>query len=188
MGGAYAPLWYRAMREVASRGGARGGMDRGYVVGAVAFDGLFPMRRASLHANLDHMSTQEPDSGAGGESGVVGKPDGTRPLRSWLIGVFGGAEERGRWRLGRRLSILAIFGGVKLDLGQAQIEAPEPRIVIFAFLGGVEISAPPGLPIALSGFSLLGGKSDERPPAPPLPDARPVRVQAWAVLGGVKIK
>jgi len=134
------------------------------------------------------MSTEQPGS-SGGESRVVGKSDvETRPLRSWLIGVFGGAEERGRWRLGCRLSILAIFGGVKLDLGQAQIEAAEPRIVIFAFFGGVEISAPPGLPIALSGLSLLGGKSDERPPGPPLPDAPPVRVQAWAVLGGVKIK
>jgi hypothetical protein len=135
------------------------------------------------------MSTERPDGGSGGESDFAGETaTETRPLRSWLVGVLGGSEERGRWRLGRRLSILAIFGGVKLDLGQAQIEAAEPSIVVFAFFGGVEIAAPPGLPIALSGFSLLGGKSDERPPGPPLPGARPIRVRAYAVLGGVTIK
>lgn len=121
-------------------------------------------------------------------AGIAETPAEAPPLRSWLAGVLGGSEERGRWRLGRRLTILALFGGVKLDLRQAQIETPEPRIGIFAFFGGVEIAAPPGVPIALSGLSLLGGKSDERPAGAPLPGAPPVRVRAWAVLAGVKIK
>lgn len=83
---------------------------------------------------------------------------------------------------------MAIFGNVKLDLGQAQVEAAEPIIVVFAFFGGVEIAAPPGMPIALSGFSLLGGKSDERPPGAEVAGGPPVRVRAYAVFGGVKIK
>lgn len=106
----------------------------------------------------------------------------------WLVGIFGGSEQRGRWRLGNRLRIVALMGGVKLDLGNAQPEASESLITVLALLGGVDLIAPPGLPIELSGISLLGGKSDKRPSGPPLAGAPVIRVRAFAVLGGVGIK
>src|SRR5437764_5320563 len=46
----------------------------------------------------------------------------------WLVGVFGGTEQRGRWRLSSHLRIVAVFGGVTLDLGMAQPEAPKSLI------------------------------------------------------------
>lgn len=115
---------------------------------------------------------------------------GRAPTRhaSWLVAVFGGMDQRGRWRLSRRLRVLALFGGVHLDLGSAEPEATESRITIFAILGGVDMLAPPGVPMALSGFSLLGGRSDERSARAPLRGAPLVRVRAFALLGGVKIK
>lgn len=106
----------------------------------------------------------------------------------WLIGVFGGTEQRGRWRLSSHLRIVAVFGGVTLDLGAAQPEAPESLITVVAVLGGAEIIAPPGVSIQLSGFSLLGGKSDERSGGPPLPGSPLVRVRCVTLLGGVKVK
>lgn len=111
-----------------------------------------------------------------------------RPLKSWLVGILGGSEQRGRWRLGKRLVVLAVFGGARLDLGQAQLETPEAVITIFAFFGGVELTAPAGVPIALSGVSLLGGRSDERTAGPLLRGCPRVRIRAFAILGGVKIK
>jgi len=117
-------------------------------------------------------------------------PEHAGPKRHprWLIGVLGGSELKGRWRLGSRLRIIALLGGAQLDLGQAEPEAAESLITAVAILGGVEIIAPPGVPVELTGVSLLGGKSDERPPGPPLPGCPLVRVRTFCLFGGVKAK
>ncbi len=127
------------------------------------------------------------------EAAVRGLPEQTAAVTSadsarWLVGVFGGTEQRGRWRLSSRLRIVAVLGGVTMDLGMAQPEASESLVSIVAVLGGVEIIAPPGVSIQLSGFSLLGGKSDERSGGPPLPGSPLVRVRCVTFLGGVKVK
>jgi hypothetical protein len=105
------------------------------------------------------------------EATVCGLPEtaAAKSVRGgrWLIGVFGETEQRGRWRLRSHLRIVAALGGVTLDLGIAQPEAPMSLTTVVAVLGGVEIIAPPGVSIQLSGFSLLGGKSDERSDGPP---------------------
>lgn len=154
---------------------------------AATAGGLTLAEYAERAAALERAGTPEEIAAAVADLCVSPHGD-THPPRTWLVGVLGGTEQRGRWRLGRRLSILAVFGGIKLDVGQAQLEAPDPVIAILAFFGGVEITAPPGVPIALSGISLLGGRSDERPVATQLTGAPPIRVRAYAVLGGVKIK
>ncbi len=110
-----------------------------------------------------------------------------RPPR-WLVGILGGTDQKGRWRLASRLRIVAVLGGVSLDLGQAEPEASESVLTVVAVLGGVEITAPAGVPVQLSGFSLLGGKSDERPPGPRLPGCPLVRVRVCSLFGGVKVK
>jgi hypothetical protein len=105
-----------------------------------------------------------------------------------LVGIFGGTDQRGRWRLPRRLRILAVFGGVSADLGQAEVDAPISTITVLAVLGGVALTAPLGVPVQLSGFSLLGGKSDKRPPGAPLPGSPVVHVRAFTLLGGVSVE
>lgn len=114
-------------------------------------------------------------------------PSGVPRTRRWLIGILGGSEERGRWRLASRLRIVALLGGVKLDLGSADVEAPESLITAVAVLGGVEIVAPPDMPIQLSGLAFFGGKSDERGPGSPAPGAPLVRIRVFALFGGVKV-
>lgn len=105
-----------------------------------------------------------------------------------LVGILGGTDQRGRWRLPRRLRILAVFGGVSADLGTAQVEAPLSTITVLAVFGGVSLTAPPGLSVQLSGFSLLGGKSDKRPAGLPLPGAPVIHVRAYTLLGGVSVE
>lgn len=105
-----------------------------------------------------------------------------------LVGVFGGADQHGRWRLPRRLRILALFGGVSADLGSAQVEAPISTITVVAALGGVSLTAPTGVSVQLSGASLLGGKSDKRPVGQPLPGSPVIHVRAYTLLGGVSIE
>jgi hypothetical protein len=125
---------------------------------------------------------------ASGESFPVVLPSGSKQPGRWLVGVLGGTEQKGRWRLGSRLRIVAVLGGVSLDLGQAQPEAPESLVTVLAVLGGVEITAPPGVPVELTGFSLLGGKSDERPRGASLPGCPVVRLRVFSLFGGVKVK
>lgn len=125
------------------------------------------------------------------DAAVAGLPEesgASAASHRWLVGIFGGTEQRGRWRLSRHLWILAVFGGAKLDLGQAEPEAPESVITVIALFGGAELLAPPGVPIQFSGFSFLGGRSDERGGGPGLPGAPLIRVRAFAILGGVAVK
>jgi len=130
-----------------------------------------------------------PDALADASAPVAHEPPAPVLTRSrWLVGVFGGTDQRGRWRLPRRLRILAVFGGVSADLGNAQVEAPISTITVFAALGGVSLTAPTGVSIQLSGVSLLGGKSDKRPPGPPLPGSPVIHVRAFTLLGGVAVE
>ena len=108
--------------------------------------------------------------------------------RHWLVAALGGAEQSGRWRLSKHMWVVAVLGGAKLDLGAAEIEAPESVITVIAALGGVDILAPPGLTIQLSGISLFGGKSDKRDEAPPLPGSPLIHVRAFSIFGGVGVK
>jgi hypothetical protein len=112
--------------------------------------------------------------------------DGAR-RRRWVVGILGGTNQKGRWRLERRLWIVCVLGGATLDVGQAEPDAPESVITVIAFFGGADITAPPGVPVELTGVSLLGGKSDERPRGPALPGCPLVRVRVFCALGGVKV-
>jgi hypothetical protein len=105
-----------------------------------------------------------------------------------IVAVFGGVRQRGPWRLGRRLLVVAAFGAVDLDLGTADLTTPEASIAVVALFGGVGLAAPPELAVELSGLSLFGGKGDRRPPAPPAPGPPVVRVRALVLFGGVTVK
>jgi hypothetical protein len=115
---------------------------------------------------------------------------GSAPARRgrWLVSVFGASDQHGRWRLSGRLRIVALLGGVTVDLGMAQPEASESVITVVAILGGAGIIAPPGVTIQLSGVSLFGGKGDKRAAGPPLPGSPLTRVRAFPIFGGVTVK
>jgi hypothetical protein len=116
----------------------------------------------------------------------TGVPRGRRAR--WIVAVFGGTEQRGRWRLSSRLWVVVALGGATLDLGAAQPEASESVITVVAVLGGAEILVPRGVSVQLSGFSLFGGKGDKRAGGPPLPGSPLVRVRAFTLFGGITIK
>jgi hypothetical protein len=59
---------------------------------------------------------------------------------------------------------------------------------VIAVFGGAELKAPPGVPVELTGASLLGGKSDDRPPGPRLPGCPVIRVRVFSFFGGVSVK
>lgn len=162
----------RAFERLASEAASGGLTLDEFAERAAAID------RASGAEELSSLVAQAPAEEAAAE--VKDSP-------RWLFNVFGGTDQRGRWRLGRHLRILAFLGGAKLDLGAAQPAARECVITVVALLGGVELTAPVGVTIQLSGVSLLGGKTDERAVGPSLPGSPLIRIRALAILGGVKV-
>jgi hypothetical protein len=165
-------------REAAGRGLARAVTTGGLTLGEYA-ERATAIRRATTVAEIHTAVRGLPEEAAGGTPARLGR---------WIVAVFGGTRQEGRWRLGKRLWVVAAFGGVKLDLSAAETQAPASTITVIAILGGADILAPPGVPVQLSGLSLLGGKADRRASGVQLPGSPVIHVRAFAFLGGVAIK
>ncbi len=104
-----------------------------------------------------------------------------------VVAVFGGAERKGRWRVGSHLKVVAIFGGAELDLTDAVFESPEVVIEVTTIFGGVDIKVPENVSLHGGGAGIFGGFSvSEQTVADPY--APVVRVKGMAIFGGVEAK
>ena len=108
--------------------------------------------------------------------------------RRHLVAIMSGIDRSRRWRLGPETSVIAVMGGVHLDLRAAEIEGPEASISCTAIMGGIDIEVPEGLEVEVSGFGLMGGVADEVSNALPLPGAPRVHIHAFALMGGVSVR
>jgi hypothetical protein len=81
-------------------------------------------------------------------------------------------EQAGLAASGGTIAAQAPFlGGAELDLRNAIVDGDEVSVTCVCLLGGVRLIVPEGVPVSFSGLSVLGGRSDERAPVPPLPGA-----------------
>ncbi|GGO05895.1 hypothetical protein GCM10010116_11580 [Microbispora rosea subsp. aerata] len=101
-----------------------------------------------------------------------------------IIAVFGGADRRGRWRVRRRTKALAVFGGVRFDLTEAEFEAKEVEITINAIFGGAEIILPEGAEVRCQGVGVFGGFDVHNSPNVD-PSAPVIVLKGMALFGGV---
>lgn len=119
-------------------------------------------------------------------SGVGRSTDST--LNEWAI--FGGARRRVESQEFQGGDVLAIFGGVELDLHQAAIKGDEAVIEANAMFGGVDIRVPETWTVTVRGSGIFGGYEDKT--AAPRTDEigkRPMLViTGFAVFGGVTVK
>jgi len=120
------------------------------------------------------------------KAGAAGAPAARRP--SWLISVLARVERRGQWRLRDHLRVVSVFTVQTLDLGTAQLEAPESVITIITAFGGASVIAPQGVSLDVSGFALFGGRNDNRAELPPFPGSPVIRIRAFSVFGGVRVE
>lgn len=103
--------------------------------------------------------------------------------------VFGGIDRRGPWSMPQKLKIVAVFGGVDLDLREADFAPGETELVITAAFGGVDIKVPPGLAVEMDGSAYFGGfehmerSSRQRDPSAPL-----LRIRGTVIFGGVSVQ
>ncbi|MEU6723096.1 DUF1707 domain-containing protein [Nonomuraea wenchangensis] len=118
---------------------------------------------------------------------LVSNPAATESAPENVIAVFGGSERKGRWRVRRRTTGLALFGGVRLDLTDAEFEAREVEISITAIFGGAEIIVPEGMEVRSEGVGIFGG-FDVHGSADVDPSAPVLVVKGLALFGGVSGK
>jgi hypothetical protein len=104
-----------------------------------------------------------------------------------IVAVLSGAERTGRWLIEPQTNVVAVLGGVDLDLRQAVLSRREVTINIVAIMGGVNLTVPPGVRVVNSIAAILGGTS--LPPDDTLdPDAPVIRLTGFALSGGVSVQ
>jgi class 3 adenylate cyclase len=106
----------------------------------------------------------------------------------WTVSVFGGNQQRGRWRIEGETAAVSFMGGCMLDLRQAEVVGDEAIITCVAFMGGVDIVVPEGIEVVLEGFAFMGGKQASIKDVPVLPGSPLIRVRAFAFMGGVTVR
>lgn len=102
--------------------------------------------RARTRGDLDHAL-----------GGLPAVPAGTEPDEAArVMGLFGNVTRTGRWRLGRSVHALGLFGGVRLDLRHAEVTADEVWVDVRAICGEVSVVVPHGVALDMSGYAMFG--------------------------------
>jgi predicted membrane protein len=125
-------------------------------------------------------------SGSAGETGT--------DLRTTLneVAIFGGVERKISSPDFRGGTVNAIFGGVELDLRDANMQQDEAKLEVNAVFGGVELRVPESWQVVSRGQAIFGGFVDEtrnyRPEDPANLPRKALILTGSAVFGGVEIK
>jgi len=111
-----------------------------------------------------------------------------RRARRWIVAVMGESEAKGRWRLGEHTSVLAFMGQCHLDLSRAEIEGPEVVITAVGFMGSVDIVAPEGIDVELTGVSSMGSRKIRMRDVPMLRGSPRILIRPFPFMGEVSVR
>lgn len=103
-----------------------------------------------------------------------------------MIAIFGGASRKGRWRVPKRSTAIALFGGVEIDLTEATFEALEIEIDGFWCFGGMEIKAPAGIEVRDRTAGIFGG-TEIKGLGDLIPGAPVLTIKGVSLFGGVSV-
>jgi hypothetical protein len=112
---------------------------------------------------------------------------GGEPGSGVSIAILGGVDRGGTWVVPPRHSVVALLGGVQLDLREARFSQREVTIDVFTMMGGVDITVGEDVEVDVSGVGIMGG-FDHRATGPGVPGAPKVRVVGLALMGGVNVQ
>lgn len=116
--------------------------------------------------------------------GTLAPASAPGPRRRRLVAVMSGAALAGRVRLGSVLHVLAVMGGVEIDLRDAELVDGELTIRVFALMGGVSLVVPPGVDVDVHDvIAFMGGRGSNVPAAPA--GAPRVRVTGFVMMAGL---
>ena len=102
-----------------------------------------------------------------------------------LMAVFDGTELRSEAKAFRGGTVFAWYGGVDADLREATL-APDARLSVTAFFGGIALRVPPEWRIESDIHAVAGGY-DISGTDPDDPDAPVLRLEGRALCGGIAV-
>lgn len=105
--------------------------------------------------------------------------------------VFGGIQKRLNGREFRGGRLQAVFGGIELDLRDAEMAEAEAVIYANAIFGGIEVRVPETWYVTARGQGVFGGFSDSTryaAPADPEKAKKTLIVLGTSLFGGVEIR
>jgi len=146
---------------------------------------------ARTRAELEPLTADLPAPAPGATPAPVAAPGPAPPARTapkLLLGIMGGGDHKGRWRIASRATVVNVMGGADLDLRDALIDANETVITVVSVMGGSDIIVPEGVEVELGGFALMGGNDLRLEGGRPAPGAPVVRVRAWSLMGGTDVR
>ncbi|HEY2654185.1 MAG TPA: DUF1707 domain-containing protein [Solirubrobacteraceae bacterium] len=117
---------------------------------------------------------------AGQGLGVRDGPGSTR----WVVSIMGGHDKRGRWRIGRRATVLNIMGGSDIDLNDAELSGPVTELTMLSIMGGGTIRVPHGVDVQLSNFAFMGGNDAKLGDEVAPPGAPTIHIRLVSIMGG----
>ena len=105
----------------------------------------------------------------------------------WIVNVMGGSDRSGAWTVPKKLNIVSIMGGSKIDFTDAKFGAANVTINSIAIMGGDNIYVPENVNVVCKVFCLMGGITNK---APSIADrnAPTITIKGFALFGGSKIK
>lgn len=148
---------------------------------------LWPLLIISAGMMLMWGSIRARRAGVGG--GPSESPTGPGALNE--VAVFSGIDKRVSSKNFTGGRVVAMFGGVELDLWQAEIEGDTAVLHIDAIFGGVELRVPDTWIVSSEGQGIFGGYSDsthQRPPSDPAQVRKTLVIRGAAIFGGVEIR
>lgn len=105
------------------------------------------------------------------------------------VAIFGGIERRVEGTIVEGGSLVAFFGGFKIDLSHAEVDGERAIIDASAIFGGGEIIVPEWWKVQVEGLGIFGGYVDKTRFIPRAD--RPVKtiiVRGAAIFGGIEVK
>ncbi len=104
-----------------------------------------------------------------------------------MVGIFGGATRKGKWRIRKQTNAYALFGGIDLDLREATFENPVVEINGAWCFGGMDIKVPEGIEVRDNTIGIFGG-TDVSNVGDPRPGAPVLVIKGLSLFGGVSVK
>jgi hypothetical protein len=158
--------------------------------GRITFDELDQRLEAAYAArtygDLTEVTADLPAPGQPPPGALATAPDtfpaariGGEPGSGMSVAILSGVDRGGTWVVPPRHSVVAVLGGVQLDLREARFSQREVTIDVFTLMGGVDIIVGEDVEVDVSGFGIMGG-FDHRASGPGLSAAPRVRVVGLA--------
>ena len=102
-----------------------------------------------------------------------------------LVAVLDGITLKSRARAFTGGSMLAWYGGIDVDLREAEL-APNAQLSLNTLFGGIQVKTPPGWRVE-SELKAFAGGVDTRTPSQGDPDAPVLNLTGTALFGGIDV-